>query len=364
MSTTLFSPLGLGQLNLGHRVVMAPLTRMRADHEGDLPNEMMRQYYGQRASQGGLIISEAISISRATRGYLGAPGLYADDQTAAWRPVVDTVHANGALFVAQLWHVGRTSHASLNEGAAPITASDLPYQGVAFTAEGWLPTTPARALDSAEIPGVLALYADAARRAMEAGFDGVELHAANGYLLDQFLQDGSNKRADRYGGPVENRARLLFEVIDTVRGIWPAGRIGVRISPSSSFNDMADSDPDATFGYLADALSTRGLAYLHVVEPRVVGSEEAAPGLAPVAARKLRLRFKGPVIAAGGFDGAEAQREIAGGHVDAVAFGRHFIANPDLPERLRQGIALNDYDRASFYGGGREGYTDYPFASA
>jgi len=360
MSNTLFSPLELGEIRLDHRVVMAPLTRLRADWDGDVPNALMRDYYAQRASAGGLIIGEATTVSATGRGYLGAPGLYTDAQREAWKSVADAVHARGARIIAQLWHVGRTSNASLIGGAAPITASVVPYEGVAFTADGWTPASPARALETTEIPALIDDYVGAAKRALQAGFDGVEVHAANGYLIDQFLQDGSNRRTDRYGGPIENRARLLIEVVDAVRTVWPAGRVGVRLSPSSGFNGMFSSDSESDSRYVAQALSGRQLAYLHVVEPRVVGSEEVADGLHAVAARDLREHFGGPVIAAGGFDGIEAQAEIARGHVDAVAFGRHFIANPDLPSRLRMGLPLNPYDRATFYGGDARGYTDYP----
>lgn len=360
MSNTLFSPLELGAIQLDHRVVMAPLTRLRADPDGDVPNALMRDYYAQRASAGGLIIGEATTVSAAGRGYLGAPGLYSDTQMEAWKPVVAVVHARGARIIAQLWHVGRTSHASLIGGAAPITASVVPYEGLAFTAEGWTQVSPARALESTEIPALIDDYVGAAKRALQAGFDGVEVHAANGYLIDQFLQDGSNRRTDRYGGSIENRARLLTEVVDAVRTVWGAGRVGVRLSPSSRFNGMSNSDSASDSRYVAQALSSRQLAYLHVVEPRVVGSEELASGMLAVAARDLREHFGGPVIAAGGFDGAEAQAEVARGHVDAVAFGRHFIANPDLPSRLSKGLPLNPYDRATFYGGDARGYTDYP----
>lgn len=362
MDNALFRPLTLGQIQLGHRVVMAPLTRMRADPASDTPNALMLDYYTQRASEGGLIVSEATVVSPTGRGYLGAPGLYTDEQARGWHPIVDAVHARGARIVAQLWHVGRTAHASLIGGEAPVTASAGPYDGVAFTRDGWVPVTPARELAMAELPAIIASYAAAARRALEAGFDGVELHAANGYLIDQFLQDGSNRRTDAYGGPIEHRARLLLEVVDALRGVWGAGRVAVRISPSSRFNGMTDRDPAADFDFVAGALSGRELAYLHVVEPRVIGSEEAGEGLQAVAARSLRARFGGPVIAAGGFHGDEARSDIAAGHVDAVAFGRFFIANPDLPARLRAGLPLNAYDRNTFYGGDARGYTDYPAA--
>ena len=362
MSSFLFKPLELGKIDLGHRVVMAPLTRMRADRESDVPNDLMLEYYRQRASGGGLIVSEATTVSATARGYLGAPGLYTEQQADGWKAIVDAVHGKGGRIVSQLWHVGRTSHVSLASGLAPVTASVGPYEGMAFTADGWTPVSPARALSTDELARIIADYAAASWRAKDAGFDGVEIHAANGYLIDQFIQDGSNKRTDLYGGAIRNRARLLMDVVDAVRGVWGDGRVAVRLSPSSNFNGMSDSDPDATFSEIASMLDLKGLAYLHVVEPRVSGSQEVADGLKPVAARDLRRYFSGPIIAAGGFDGPEAESEIARSDVDAVAFGRHFIANPDLPERLRRGVRLNPYDRATFYGGDARGYIDYPVA--
>jgi N-ethylmaleimide reductase len=363
MSNVLFTPLDLGLIQLGHRIVMAPLTRMRADRATSAPNALMREYYSQRASEGGLIITEATAVSLTALGYLGAPGLHTDAQAEGWRAIVESVHARGGRIVAQLWHAGRTSHASLMGGAAPVTASVMPYEGLAYTTDGWVPVSPARALETDEIGSIVADFAAAARRARDAGFDGVEIHAANGYLLDQFIQDGSNRRDDQYGGPAENRARLLMQVVQATRGVVGDGRVAVRLSPSSCFNGMGDSDPDAVFGHIARALADQKLAYLHIIEPRVIGSQEAAEGIEPVAARDLRMLFGGPVIAAGGFNGDEAQAEIIRGTIDAVAFGRHFIANPDLPARLRDGLALNPYDRGTFYGGGAQGYTDYPAAA-
>jgi len=356
---SLFAPFKLGPYDLKHRVVMAPLTRLRAD-EGDVPNDLMADYYAQRASDGGLIISEATPVVITGRGYLGAPGIYDDAQIDGWKKVTDAIHAKGGRIFMQLWHVGRTSHVDLTGGVAPVTASVGPYNGVSKTRTGWQPASPARALELSEIPGIVEAFKQGARRAKEAGFDGVEVHGANGYLLDQFLQDGSNKRTDAYGGPVENRARLLLEVTEAVVSVWGGDRVGVRIGPSGSFNDMHDSDPHKTFGYVAEALNRFGLAYLHVIEPRIKGSDELAEGLEPVAVKELRKIFKGPIMAAGGFDGTGAEAVVASGDADLVAFGRSFIANPDLPERLKNHQTLNRYNRDTFYDGGAEGYIDYP----
>lgn len=360
----LFSPIQLGPLSLIHRVVMAPLTRMRSVIPGDAPGPLMLDYYRQRVSAGGLIISEATAISVTGRGYLGAPGIYSNEQVQGWKQITDAVHAAGGHMFLQLWHVGRTSHVEMTGGVPPVGPSVVPYEGKAFTSKGWTPVSPNRALELGEIPALLDDYRHATRNARAAGFDGVEIHSANGYLLDQFLQDGSNKRADRYGGPPENRARLLLEVTRAVAESWEPNRVAVRISPSTSFNGMSDSNPTATFGYVAQELNSLGLAYLHVIEPRVVGSVEVADGLSPVAASQLRQFFKGRIIAAGGFDAAGAESIIARGDADLVAFGRLFIANPDLPRRIRLKAPLNPYDRSTFYGGDRRGYTDYPALAA
>jgi len=356
---SLFAPFKLGPYDLKHRVVMAPLTRLRAD-KGDIPNDLMADYYGQRASDGGFIISEATPVTVTGRGYLGAPGIYDDAQIAGWKKITDAIHAKGGRIFMQLWHVGRTSHVDLTGGVAPVTASVGPYNGVSKTSQGWLPASPARALELNEIPGIVEAFRQGARRAKEAGFDGVEVHGANGYLLDQFLQDGSNKRTDAYGGSVENRARLLLDVVEAVASVFGGDHVGVRIGPSGTFNDMHDSDPHKTFGYVADALNRFGLAYLHVIEPRIKGSDEIGSDLQPVAVKELRKIFKGPIIAAGGFDGAGAEAVIASGDADLVAFGRSFIANPDLPSRLKNHQPLNPYNRDTFYDGGTEGYIDYP----
>jgi N-ethylmaleimide reductase len=360
----LFTPVRLGAIELAHRVVMAPLTRLRSAPPNDIPGPLMAEYYGQRASAGGLIVTESAEITPDASAYEGAPGIYTDAQVAGWRGVVDAVHARGGRIVLQLWHPGRVSHTSLTAGVVPVGASAIPTDEVhVFTASGSLPATSNRALSVEELPGIVDLYRRAAKRAKEAGFDGAEILAAGGYLLDQFLQNGTNRRTDRYGGSVENRARLLLEVTAAVANVWPADRVGVRISPSGTFNGISDSDPESIFDHVAEALDRFGLAYLHVIEPRVRGGTTVDAGRPPVAAARLRRIFSGPVIAAGGFDPAGAAAIVARGDADMVAFGRHFIANPDLPARIARGLPLNPYDRATFYTGGARGYTDYPFST-
>jgi N-ethylmaleimide reductase len=356
----LFQPVKVGAIELAHRIVMAPLTRLRSTVPGDVPNDMMVEYYQQRASQGGLIITEATTISITARGYLGAPGIYSQEQVAGWRKVIDAVHAKGGRILLQLWHVGRTSHVDLTGGVPPIGPSEVPYEGVSLTANGWVPVSPNRALRVEEIPALLEDYRKAAQNAKDAGFDGVELHGGNGYLLDQFLEDGSNKRTDAYGGSPENRARLPLEVLSTVLTVWDADHVGIRISPGTKFNGMSDSNPEATFGYFAEQLNRYGIAYVHIIEPRVNGNTEVAEGLPPVAAVQLRKIFKGTLLAAGGFRPETAEAIVEAGNADLVVFGRYFISNPDLPERIRLGLPLTDYDRATFYGGDEHGYTDYP----
>ena len=357
---SLFSAIDLGATSLSHRVVMAPLTRLRSDRDGDVPNALMLEYYRQRASEGGLIISEATAVALNGRGYLGAPGIYSDAQVDGWRGITDAVHAKGGRIFLQLWHVGRVSHVDMTGGEDPVAPSALSFEGAAFTANGWVPPSPSRALEAHEIPGIVETFRRAAERAQVAGFDGVEIHGANGYLLDQFLHDGSNQRSDIYGGSVENRARLLLEVIEAAVSVWGGDRVGVRLSPGGKFLSMSDSNPEATFDYVASALNRFGLAYLHIIEPRVNGSEVVVEGQAPVASARLRKIFTGPLIAAGGFEAEDAQAAIARGDVDLVAFGRHFIANPDLPKRFELDLPLNAYDRNTFYGGDHRGYTDYP----
>jgi N-ethylmaleimide reductase len=340
---------------------MAPLTRMRSNQPGDIPGDLMVKYYGQRASEGGLIISEATTVAITGRGYLGAPGIYTDAQVTGWKRVTEAVHAKGGKMFLQLWHVGRTSHVDMTDGAIPVGASAIPYDGVAFTKNGWVPVSPNRALKTAEIPEIVEQFRQGAERANAAGFDGVEVHSGNGYLLDQFLQDGSNHRTDSYGGSVENRARFVLEVTNAVASVWGADRVGVRIAPSTSFNGMKDSNPSETFGYVAGALNRLGLAYLHIIEPRIKGNTAIEDGLPPVAAGQLRKVFKGNILAAGGFEPDTAEAIIQSGDADFVAFGRHFIANPDLPQRIQMSLPLSPYDRSTFYGGDDRGYTDYPF---
>jgi N-ethylmaleimide reductase len=356
----LFSTTEVGPYRLSHRVVMAPLTRMRSN-PGDIPSDLMVEYYTQRASEGGLIISEATPVSTRGNGYAGAPGIYSDGQISGWRRVTDAVHAKGGRIFQQLWHVGRQSHVDLQpNGEAPVAPSAIAAEGYAYTKRGEAPFSIPRALELHEIPDIIEEFRSGAERALRAGFDGVEIHGANGYLPDQFLQDGTNKRTDEYGGGIENRARFLLEVTQAAISVWGADRVGVRLSPSSTYGSMSDSDAPATFGYAATQLDRLGIAYLHVVEPRIKGTEDIAHGQAPIAAQHLRPKFSRALIAAGGFKADTAAAIIAAGDADLVAFGRHFISNPDLPERLRKGLPLNRYDRSTFYGGDARGYTDYP----
>ncbi|SPB17098.1 N-ethylmaleimide reductase [Caballeronia novacaledonica] len=358
----LFSNVKVGSYEFGHRVVLAPLTRMRAESDAR-PGPLMAEYYAQRTSPGALLIGEATIAAPEGNGYLGAPGLYDDSQIAGWQAVTDAVHAKGGRIFLQLYHAGRQSNAQLQpDGGRPVGPSEVAHGGVAYTEAGWVPNTPNRALETAEVAGIVEHFRAAAARGIAAGFDGVELHAANGYLFDQFLQDGSNRRTDEYGGPIANRARLLLDATRAVIDVWGADKVAVRLGPSGSWGDMSDSDPKALFAYVATELDKLGIAYLHLIEPRIAGNvEDASQDQTPVAAKTLRAHFRGPIIVAGGFDGASAEAILQSGDADLVAFGRHFIANPDLPERLRKHLPLNPYDRATFFGGTDAGYTDYPF---
>ena len=364
----LFQPLQLGAVRLAHRVVMAPLTRMRSRQPGDVPQPLNATYYGQRASEGGLIITEATDISAHARGYPGAPGLYTQEQINGWRQVTDGVHAKGGLIFAQIWHCGRISHSSMQPGGGvPVAPSAVAAPGQHMDAQFRpVPFETPRELTEAEIAGIVGDFRQAALNARAAGFDGVEIHGANGYLIDQFSQDGTNRRTDGYGGPIPNRARFLLEVVDAVAGAAGPDRVGVRLSPWGSFNGMHDSDPAALFGHIAVELGRRGIAYLHVVEPRADQSSDvnALDATKPDAAVEIGSRFGGNVIAAGGFTRETAAAAIGAGRVAAVAFGRLFIANPDLPARFRRGAPLNRYDRSTFYGGDARGYTDYPALAA
>jgi N-ethylmaleimide reductase len=359
----LFVPTQVGPYKLSHRVVMAPLTRMRSD-PGDIPSDLMIEYYTQRTSRGGLIISEATPVSTRGNGYAGAPGIYSDTQIAGWQRVTNAVHAKGGHIFQQLWHVGRQSHVDLQpNGDPPVAPSAIAAEGYAYSKRGEVPFSMPRALELHEIPGIIEEFRSGAERALRAGFDGIEIHGANGYLPDQFLQDGTNKRTDEYGGPIENRARFLLEVTQAAISVWGADRVGVRIAPSGTYGSMSDSDPAATFGYVTTQLDRLGIAYLHVVEPRIKGTEEISHGRPPIAAQHLRPKFSRTLIAAGGFTPASAEAVVTFGDADLVAFGRHFISNPDLPARLRHGLPLARYDRSTFYGGDARGYTDYATAA-
>ena len=362
----LFTPVALGSTQLKHRVVMAPLTRSRSEQPDSVPGDKMVKYYRQRASDGGLIISEATNVSDTSRGWYGAPGIFTDKQVEGWKRVLDAVHAKGGKMFSQLWHTGRSSHIDVS-GATPVSASvnEAYWQDpshLVSTPAGWAQPSPHRALALEEIPGIIETYRQAALHAQAAGFDGVELHAANGYLVDQFLQDNSNKRTDQYGGSLENRSRFLLEVVQALVSVWGGDRVGVRIGPGGKWNDMDDSNPEALFDYVAAHLKPYGLAYLHVVEPRVKGNVVVKQGQGPVAAARLRKIFKGKIVAAGGFEPDTAEAAVAEGVADAVAFGRHFVSNPDLPRRIAEGIALTPYDRDTFYTFDEHGYTDYAFA--
>ena len=360
----LFTPAQIGAITLKHRVVMPPLSRLRAEWPSGVPSGLMLEYYSQRASSGGLIFTEATAVSPSARDYRGAPGIYSDEQVAGWQRVTDAVHVKGGYMFAQLWHAGRTTHVAVT-GEEPVTASvDPTYWAdpsfLVVTPDGFSQPSPHRALETAEVAGIIEQYRVAALNAKKAGFDGVELMAANGHLIDQFLQDNSNKRTDRYGGTIENRARLLFEAVAALVSVWGADRVGVRIAPSGTFNGMADSNPRALFRYVAERLNDFKLAYLHVIEPRIKGGDLIADGQGPVAAQELSKVFHGAIIAAGGFEPDTAEATVANGDASLIAFGRHFIANPDLPKRIELDLPLNPYDRRTFYAFDARGYTDYP----
>lgn len=356
-----------GKLQLDHRVVMAPATRMRTD-PGGIPGKLMTEYYRQRASQGGLLIAEATAVSPYANAYQDAPGIFTDPQQAGWLRLTEAVHARGSQIVLQLWHPGRQSLPELSDGQQPVAPSALTARetyGVVKNNqgdyEGRLFPQP-RALDSVEIQQLMNELRQAAERAKAAGFDGVELHAANGYLPEQFLLDGSNLRTDNYGGNLENRARFLLESVAVLTEVWGPGRVAVRISPSGIYGDMHDSNPQATFRYLVSQLASCQLAYLHIIEPRIVGPEDKQPDhyAEPVASHDLRPYYPGTIIAAGGFKPEDAEKMLQSGDADLIAFGRLFTSNPDLPERIRHGYPLTHYQRETFFGGDARGYTDFP----
>jgi N-ethylmaleimide reductase len=345
----LFEPYRLGPLHLSNRIVMAPMTRSRAI-DGNVPNPLAETYYRQRAGAG-LIVTEATQVSPQGVGYIRTPGIHSPEQIAAWRKIAETVHREGGKIFLQLWHVGRISHPDFHGGALPVAPSAIAPDGETYTAQGLKKMVTPRALEASEIPGIVEQFRKGAENAKAAGFDGVEIHGANGYLLDQFTRDGTNHRTDSYGGPIENRARLPLDVTKAVIDVWGKERVGYRISPTGAFNSMSDSDPRATFSYLTQRLSELGIVYLHVVDP-VKGENRVAPHL-----RKL---FKDAFIVNGGYDEASGNAAIANGEADLVAFGVPFLANPDLPHRFRAKAKLNAADQTTFYAGEEKGYTDYP----
>jgi len=354
MPASLFEPFQLGDLTLANRMVMAPMTRNRADENGVCP-PMMAVYYRQRASAG-LIVTESVPVSPEGVGYPFTPGICTDAQAASWLRVTDAVRSAGGHVFVQMQHCGRISHPSLlPNNATPVAPSALRPAGQAVTYAGMRDFVTPRALDTREIPGIVEQFQRAAVVARRAGFDGVEVHGANGYIVDQFLRDGSNHRTDAYGGSVRNRMRLLNEILDAVCAVWPAQRVGVRLSPENGFNSMADSDPQAHFDYFVEQLSPRGLAYVHVLEGDMMTKGRALDY------RALRARFAGPYIANNGYDIGRAETAVSGGAADLVAFGIPFLANPDLVRRYRENLPLNEADPSTFYAGGEAGYTDYPF---
>lgn len=353
MAVDLFSPIRVGDLVLANRMVMAPMTRNRADAHG-VPTSLMATYYGQRGNAG-LVISESAPVSAQAIGYPFTPGLFSSSQTEGWRLVTSAIHARGGLVFAQLQHCGRISHPSLQiEGALPVAPSAIAPKGTAVTPDGMQAFVAPRELSVHEIPGLVEQFREASRFAREAGFDGVEIHAANGYLIDQFLRDGSNQRTDAYGGTPARRVAFLMEVLDAVGEVWPTSRTGVRFSPENRFNDMHDSAPAAHFGFYASELSRRGLAYLHVLEGDMGSGGERMDY------RSLRQRFGGTYIANNGYNKERARAVIRNGDADLVAFGTPFLANPDLVARFKDDQPLNPPDSQTFYGGGERGYTDYP----
>lgn len=351
--TNLFSPVEIGPYTLPNRIIMAPLTRNRAG-DGNVPHDLNATYYAQRASAG-LIISEASQISPQGVGYPGTPGIHSDEQVAGWGLVTHAVHQKGGHIFSQLWHVGRISHPSLQaDNQLPVAPSAIKPSGEAITYEGMQAFVEPRALAKDELPGIVEDYVHAARNAMKAGFDGVEIHSANGYLLDQFLRDGSNKRDDEYGGPVENRAHLLHEVVTAVCNVVGNNKVAVRLSPENSFNDMSDSDAQNTFNYVTEMLNSFNLAYLHVLEGDMMTKSRTLDY------QQIKDRFNGPYMGNCGYTYDSATKALENNQLDCVSFGMLFISNPDLVERFKENSELTEPDQATFYGGDEKGYTDYP----
>jgi N-ethylmaleimide reductase len=353
--TKLFEPFKLGPMTLPNRLVMAPLTRNRAV-AGLVPNPLAVEYYGQRASAG-LLITEASQVSQQGQGYQDTPGIYSKEQVAGWRKVTDRVHERGGRIFIQIWHVGRISHVDLQENnQAPVAPSAVRAKGKTFVNGTFADVSEPRALTLEEIPGIIENFKRGTANALAAGFDGVEIHGANGYLLDQFAKDGANKRNDAYGGSIENRARLMLEVAKVVTAEAGPERTGIRISPVTPANDISDSNPQPLFDYIVDHLNAQKLVYIHVIEGATGGPRDVAP----FDYGSLRKRFKGAYIANNGYDFELATKVLSANEADLIAFGKPFIANPDLVERLKRGAPLNAPDKATFYGGGAKGYTDYP----
>ncbi|WP_367110363.1 alkene reductase [uncultured Psychrobacter sp.] len=359
----LFEPIKMGTQTLKNRIIMAPLTRLRAVEPGDIPTVLAGEYYSQRAAGAGLAIAEATQISFQAKGYAGAPGIHTKDQTTAWKVIVDNVHAKGGKIVVQLWHTGLVAHESLQpDSKAPISASDVDV-GVRTSLRDRdnqvirVDATPPRPATADEIKQVIADFAHATECAMEAGFDGVEVHGAHGYLLHQFWAEHTNKRDDEYGGSKENRARLILEVVDACVNTWDKDHVGIRLSPQGTFNGVEAGYEEDDNIWLIEQINKRDLMYLHLSEPDWAGGTPYSDEFR----QKIRDAFDNMIIAAGGYTAEKAEKNIKAGYIDAVAFGRDYIANPDLPERIRQGAPLNDQHPETFYGGGVEGYTDYPY---
>ncbi len=362
MSLSLFRPLKVGPWSLAHRVVMAPLTRMRATVPGSMPNALNAVYYGQRASQGGLIICEASPVSQQASMGPRIPGIHSAEQIAGWKLITDAIHAKGGIAVLQLWHIGRIAHSSNRAGALPVAPSAIAANASTLSAAGeTVPFETPRALETAEVGAVVADFGQAARNAIAAGFDGVEVHGANGYLLEAFLQSRSNTRTDHSGGGIENRARFMLDVTRAVAAAIGAERTGIRLSPYGRANDSGETEPMPLYSYVVGELNTLGLAYLHLIEPRAsgAGQREVDHQDVPSAAVLFRPLWQGALIAAGNFKADTAEAMVTAGHADAIAFGRYFISNPDLPARIHANAPFTPYNRATFYSSGPNGYSDY-----
>ena len=354
----LFSPATIGSIETKNRIYMAPLTRSRAHNDTDIPSDLAIEYYAPRASAG-LIIAEATQISKMGKGYDMTPGIYSDEQVSKWKEITDAVHEKGGKIFLQLWHVGRISHKDvLPDGKEPLAPSAIKADTKVFVDGEQIPASKPKAMSLDEIKQTVKDFGIAAENAKKAGFDGVEIHGANGYLLDQFFKDKTNKRDDEYGGSIENRTRILREVIESFLDVFEPSQVGIRLSPTGNFNDISDSDPEATFSYVIDILNENKLGYLHIVE-RFPGMDVSNMDLKIL--ENLRAKWDGFYIANGDYDLTKATDAVKSGHADAITFGRPFIANPDLPKRLELGAPLNEPDQETFYGGGAEGYTDYPF---